>query len=269
MSSLRGSVTDADAREARGFEVVVLGSAGTYPGPGRLCSGYLFRTPSTNVVVDMGYGSTSNLFRLIPPEAIDAVILSHAHADHCVDLVGTYYALRFHADGEQEIDVYAPPGTGEFISSLVPSDSTPGVLDICRFHDVGHGDRLEIGDLVLDLYESVHVVPTVSVRVTDGTAVATYSGDSAGGGRLVEAARGADLFICEASWVGSSDDYDDGVHLTATGAGEVARDADVETLLLTHIWPANDRDRTRDEAHDAFGRDVDLAEDGDIWTVGG
>jgi ribonuclease BN (tRNA processing enzyme) len=269
MSTHRGTVTDADAGEARGFEVVVLGSAGTRPGAGQVCSGYLFRTPSARVVADLGYGSSSTLYHIVAAGEIDAIVLSHRHADHCVDLVGLYYAMRFHPDGPLSVDVYAPPGTGEFMSGMVGDNSEPAFRDLCRFHEVGAGDRLRFGDIDVEVHDSIHVVPSISVRVEHNGRVVTYSGDSAGGDPLVTAARDADLFICEASWLGSPDDYDDGIHLTASGAGQVAQDAGVGHLLLTHIWPDNDLDRSVREASETFAGPIGIAKDGDIWAVGG
>lgn len=259
--------SDDEDTEAEGFEVAVLGSSGTHPGPGRACSGYLFRTPGTRVVVDMGYGSTSNLYRLHPPDEVDAVILTHAHADHVVDLVGMYYALRFHPDGPKTIEVHAPSGVEEFVAQMVPSDSNPPLRDICDFHTVTPGDMLVVGDLEIEFHASVHPVPTVSVRMRHQGCVATYSSDSAGGSWLRDAARDADLFICEASWAGEPEDHPDGVHLTARQAGELAAEAGAKRLVLTHIWPRNDRERARAEAEEGFGGSVDLAEDGQIWSV--
>lgn len=267
MSLLSGWLPGRD-REASGLEVVVLGSSGTRPGPGRACSGLLFRTREANVVVDLGYGASMNLYQLVKPEEIDAVILSHEHPDHCVDLIGLYYALRFHPDGPLSVDVHAPPGTGDFLAQMLSGDSSSSFPRICRFQDAEPGDVLEIGDLEVRIFASLHVVPTISVRVEHDDVVATYSADSAGGSWLREAARDADLFICEATWVGDGSDKPEGVHLTAEGAGRIAREAGARQLLLTHLYPGTDRDRSQREAATAYGGDVAFAEDGQVWRVG-
>jgi ribonuclease BN (tRNA processing enzyme) len=267
MTPLTGWLPGGGA-ESDGLEVVVLGSAGTHPGPGRACSGFLFRTRRASVVVDLGYGSSTNLYRIMAPEELDAVILSHEHPDHCVDLVGMYYALRFHPAGPLSIDVHAPPGTGEFLGQLLSGDSSATFPEVCCFHDAEPGDVLEVGDLRIELFASLHVVPTISVRVEHDGQVVTYSADSAGGSWLRDAARDADLFICEATWLGDVDDHPEGVHLTARGAGEIAREAGARQLVLTHIYPGNDREQTRGEAAEAYGGEVHLAEDGQVWRVG-
>ena len=247
------------------FEVVVLGSSGTHPGAGRACSGYLLRADGADVLVDCGNGSTANLLKLTAPERLAAVLLTHRHADHCVDLIGMYYALAFHRDGPQAVDVYAPSDVADHLSVLV--DSNTRFTDVCRFHDVAPGDHLEVGALAVDLFASDHPVPTVSVRAVVDGAVVAYSADSAGGTDLVECARGADLFLCEATWQGEPESHPPGVHLTARGAAAVARDAGVGRLVLTHLWPALHPERSLAEAASGFDGALSLAEDGQTWTV--
>ncbi len=249
------------------LDVVVLGSAGTHPAPGRACSGYLLRSGATHVMVDCGNGSSGNLQRFVAVEELDALVISHRHPDHCVDLIGMYFALRFHPDGPRHLDVYAPEGTDDFLASLVP-ESEATFRELCRFHAIGPGDRLDVGPVTLRLYDSVHSVPTVAVRAEADGAVLTYSADSAGGPSLVEAATDADLFLCEATWLGEPSDWPEGVHLTATGAGEVARSAGVARLVLTHLWPRNDRAAARAQAEDAYGGPIELAEDRAVLHVG-
>lgn len=265
MSSLPARVLGGGSGD---LELVVLGASGTHPGAGRACSGYLVRTPSTNLVLDMGNGSTTRLYEHVGPEDVDAIVISHPHADHCVDLIGFYYALRFHPDAPLTVDVHAPAGTERFLAQLVASDSETRFGDICRFHDAEPGGHIEVGDLRVTFFPSIHVVPTVSVRVEHDGVVVTYSADSAGGESLEQAARDADLFVCEASWQGDPSDYPEGLHLTATGAGAVARSAGAKSLLLTHVWPRNDRDTVRAEAEAAFGGPVEFAEDRDVWRIG-
>lgn len=248
------------------FELVVLGSSGTHVGPGRVCSGFLLRTATTQVVIDCGNGSLSNLFLHTDLTDVDALIISHRHPDHCIDLISAYYALRFHPDGPAHLDVHAPSGTADFLAQLVP-ESADDFREVCRFSDVAAGDRLDVGDITFEFFQSVHVVPTVAVRATNEGRTLVYSSDSAGGEELEEAARDADLFVCEATWTGDPDDWPGGLHLTARGAAELGRRAGVRQLALTHIAPYVDRDRSRVEAEEAFGGEVILIDDGDVLDV--
>lgn len=249
------------------LDIVVLGCSGTHPGPGRMCSGYLFRSHGTQVLVDCGYGSTSNLYRVTPLEDVTAIVLTHAHPDHCVDLIGIYYALRFDSGGEGRIDVHAPAGTAEVLAGLLSGDSQEEFADVCRFHDVSGGDRLELDDLSLEFFSSVHPVPTVSVRASHEGYVATYSADSAGGPSLIDAAREADLFICEATWPDEADHYPPDVHLSPQGAAKVASEAGARRLVLTHLWPSTDREDVRRRAESVYDGPVYLADDGQVWVI--
>lgn len=249
------------------LEVVVAGCAGTHPSAERACSGFLVRSADTNLLVDCGNGATRNLQRFCRLDELDAILVTHRHADHCVDLVGVYYALRFHADGQRSVDVHAPAGTADMLAALV-GDSEEVFREVCRFHDVAPGDALEVGDIGLSLFDANHSVPTVAVRAEHDGRVAAYSSDTGGGDGLVAAARDADLFLCEASWQGDQHDYPAGLHITAAEAGRIARDAGARRLVLTHIWPANDLDQSRSEAAAVFDGPVEVATDGAVLTAG-
>ncbi len=247
--------------------MAVLGCSGTHPGAGRMCSGYLLRAGGTQVLVDCGYGATSNLYRFVRLDDLSAIVLSHVHPDHCVDLIGIYYALRFHPEGERTINVHAPAGTAEVLAGLLSAESRQEFTDICRFHDVSGGDRLEIGELGFEFYWSTHPVPTVSMRASHGGRAVTYSADSAGGSSLVEAARDADLFICEATWPDEADSHPPDVHLSPQGAAKVAAEAGARRLVLTHLWPSTNRSEARARAESFYDGPVWLAEDGQIWMT--
>jgi ribonuclease BN (tRNA processing enzyme) len=249
------------------MQLTVLGTAGSHTGPGRACSGYLLRHDGTTVLVDVGNGSTAELQRHIGFEDVDAVLVSHRHVDHCVDLVGMFYALRFHDGGPRRVDLYAPDGVVETLTGLLSDDSRMAFDTVFRTHRVAAGDTLDLGPLEVELHHSVHPPPTVSMRFHDGERVLTYSADSAGGPDLVAAARGADVFLCEATWQGDPSAWPDGVHLTARGAGEVAEQAGVGRLLLTHVLGSADRDVSLSQARETFSGDLELAEDGETYEV--
>lgn len=249
------------------LELTVLGSAGTYPSAGRLCSGHLVRAGDTAVLLDAGNGSTANLQRIVPWGDVDAVIVSHGHVDHCVDLVGAYYALRFDPSFGRRMPLYAPSGVSALLSELTESASPMTFGDVFEPHDVTGGDEVTVGSLQVRFADSVHPPPSVSMRLEAGGRSLVYSGDSAGGEELVDLARGADLFLCEATWSGDAADYPEGLHLTGRGAGEVAEAAGVGRLVLTHLAGSVDRERVRREAASAFTGPVDLADDLRSWVL--
>ena len=250
-----------------GFEIAVLGSSGMYPDVSRACSGYLFRSSDSQVVVDCGPGSTVNLGRFAPYDEVDGIILTHLHTDHCLDLIGFYYALWFRPAGPQSIDVYAPPGAAEQLKAVLTPDAKAGFDEICRFRTIGPGDKFDIGRLSFELFESSHPVPTVSVRVSCDGKVAVYSSDSTGGPGLVRAAREADLFICESTWESDDAHVAAGGHMTAGQAGTMAQEAGVGRLVLTHLRPGSTPKRAIDEAQRFFAGPVDVANDGELLAL--
>ena len=93
------------------MRLTVLGCSGTYPGPDSPCSGYLVEHDGFRLVLDLGPGALGPLQRAIGLLDVDAVYVSHLHADHCTDLVGMSYARRYHPDGmPAPLPLYGPTG---------------------------------------------------------------------------------------------------------------------------------------------------------------
>lgn len=243
------------------MQLTVLGSSGTFTSAGSVCSGYLVRTDQSTVLVDAGNGSTANLHRVIDLAELDAVVISHKHADHCVDLIGLHHAARARGDAARGVRLYCHPSVGELMAELTSREAPYVFEDSFDLHYVQAGDQFSVGDVRFRLFESVHPVPTLSIRMESHGRVLTYSADSAGGEQLVEAARGADLFLCEATWQGEARDHPPGLHLTARDAGRVATEAEVRRLMLTHVAGNLDREVSRAEAGETWVGDVEIATD--------
>ncbi|MFP4147958.1 MAG: MBL fold metallo-hydrolase [Nitriliruptoraceae bacterium] len=247
--------------------LTVLGSAGSHTGAGRVCSGYLVEADGLVLLLDAGNGSTANLQRTHRLGDLDAIVISHRHIDHCIDLVGCYYNLRFDPTFTGRLPLYAAAEVHELLTGLLSNDAPMSFDDLFAHQLVGHGDELTIGTARLRFARSIHPVPTVSTRIEVEGVTLVYSGDSAGGPDLLELARGADLFLCEATWSGDPAQYPPGVHLTGAQAGALAAQAGVRRLVLTHLAGATDRDAVLTEARAAFDGPVQLAEDLDRFRV--
>ncbi len=91
--------------------LVVLGSCGAWPEPGRACSGFVLEYGGVRIALDLGYGTLPRLLTLLGSSAadgIDAVIVTHAHPDHMVDLHGLFRARWFGRRGAPAIPLFAP-----------------------------------------------------------------------------------------------------------------------------------------------------------------
>jgi ribonuclease BN (tRNA processing enzyme) len=188
---------------------------------------------------------------------LDAVLLSHLHADHCIDLVAYAYARRYHPLGmPPPLPVYGPVGTRERLVAAFDHPPVDGLRETYDFRTVTPG-RLEIGPFTVELARVAHPIEAYGVRLTAGGRTLTYSGDTGPCQDLVTLARGSDAFLCEASW------HDDvanppGVHMSGREAGEHADLAGVGRLLLTHLVPWSDPKRTMSEATEGFAGDTVL-----------
>jgi len=228
--------------------VTVLGCSGSYPGPGNACSGYLVDDGSTRVWLDAGSGTLANLQRHSDLDAIDAIVLSHEHPDHWADIEGYHNVLQF-VTGRQGMPVYAPAG----LRARTYRDTDPWMA----WHEVADGARVAVGSLAMTFSRTDHGPETLAVRVDGGGRSLGYSADTGPGWSLSALGPGLDLALCEATV--PSDEEGRIQHLSARQAGETAREAGAGRLVLTHLWPTLDVDRSLLEGSEAFGSEVTVA----------
>jgi ribonuclease BN (tRNA processing enzyme) len=218
------------------MRLTVLGCAGSFPGPESACSAYLVEAQGFRLLVDFGPGSLSALQRYADLEGVDAILLSHLHCDHMLDACSYIVVRRYAPDGPRRpIPVYAPMGAAERISAAYSGDDEP-IDDVYTFYGLQPG-TFPIGPFTVTVDRVNHPVETYGVRIEQGGRVLTYSGDTAPCESLLRLAAGADLFLCEASYLDGMENPPD-IHLTGGEAGEAATKAGVGQLLLTHLVPA-------------------------------
>ena len=239
-----------------GLSLTVLGSSGTYAGPGNACSGYLVRSGDTSVWLDCGPGTLANLQHHVGLGDVDALVVSHSHPDHWLELPVFVNALKYSL-GRRGFPVW---GTAETRAKLAAM--TDGLAEtVLDWRDISDGDAAAIEGLQLTFSRTDHPVETLAVRVADpgtGRSLA-YSADTAADWSL-EAFAGAalDLAVCEATM--RNDQEGQAPHLSGGQAGTMARAAGVGRLVITHLWPNNDPALHRSEAEAAFGAPVEVAE---------
>ena len=240
-----------------GLTLTVLGCSGTYAPPGGACSGYLVSDGSTNVWIDAGSGTLANLQRHVGLDAVDALVLSHEHPDHWTDLEGFFNVCRF-VTGREGIPVYAPAGLRE---RTYNDDESP----YFEWRDIKDGSAVSVGDLTFTFSRTDHGPETLAMRVDAGGRSLGYSADTGPEWSLEALGPRLDLALCEATF--QRDQEGTAQHLSARQAGESARAAGAGRLLLTHVWPTVDRERSRLEGADAYGGPVDLAEPNERYEV--
>jgi ribonuclease BN (tRNA processing enzyme) len=250
------------------FEVVVLGGAGTYPAPGAACSGYLLRADGAEVWVDAGPGTLANLQRVTDFRGLKALVLTHLHLDHVEDVYSFYHWIRFARTnpGLTGVPVHAPAGTGEHLAQILTPYGAGTFGEYLCFHAISEGDLLVIGPFSLSFVRTRHPVETYAVRAEAQGRVLVYTADTGPSDDVTALARGADLLVAEASLQVPADGMED-VHMTAAEAGEMAAAAGAGHLLLTHIPPYLDAQRSLAQARERYGGGISLASDGLLLRV--
>jgi ribonuclease BN (tRNA processing enzyme) len=238
------------------LELIVLGSASPYPRPGEPCSGYLVRGDGATVWLDAGPGTLAALQEHTALTDVDAIWISHLHADHVADLLPAVYALLFaELRPTRPMPLYGPPGIGNRLGDFLSNTGPAPIHDAFAVHELHDGHFAGAGGLTLAGTAVEHGIPAFGVRVTDGDRVLAYSGDTGPCAALTELATGADLFLCEADGPEPSE-----VHLTPEDAARAARGAG--QLVLTHLGPF----LTRAEAAERAGTEA-VATPGAVFTV--
>lgn len=261
------------------MELTILGCRSGMPADGQASSGYLVDVGETRLLLDCGPGIAAALSAVTTPDTLDAIVITHVHLDHCYDLlpVGKTLlgsALRYpsgDALAQTEVDLrrvplYVPQGsaaTFHRLAELFPVTTMP-LLDRAfelafDVREYTPGDTFTIGAAEIHLELLAHSAPNCGVRITSGSGVFAYTGDTGRTPALHSLADGADLLLAECSLT----EPDDGPHghLSAQDAGDVATAAGAGQLVLTHFssgdpaWLAASRQR----ATDRFAGPVHLA----------
>lgn len=240
----------------------VLGSNGTYPTPGHPASGYLVDDGGTSIMLDAGPGTFPALQTLMDPAELDAIVISHVHGDHCLDIFPLFNALRYGPSPASGLPVVAPAGVAERIAGFTGADDDHDLFRVFDFREVAAGEEVVVGSLRLGFGAAVHPVPALLTAVIGGGRRLVYSGDTGPGGDLEELASGADLLLCEATYQGRPGPDRYPYHLFAVESAAVAAAAGVPRLLVTHVFPGLDPDVSIDEARAVFDGEIGWAAPG-------
>ena len=248
------------------MRLTVLGCAGSFPGPESACSAYLVEAQGFRLLIDFGSGSLSALQRYASLDSVDAIILTHLHCDHMLDACHYVVVRRYAPDGPRPpVPVYAPMGAAERISAAY-SVENESVDDVYTFYGLQPG-TFPIGPFTVTVDRVNHPIETYGVRIEHEGHVLAYSSDTAPCEALARLAAGADLFLCEASYLDDEDNPPD-LHMTGGQAGDAATKADVGRLLLTHLVAAwGSEASTVEAARAAYAGPVDVVRPGSRYDL--
>ena len=252
------------------MKLTVLGCSGSLPGPDSAASGYLVEADGYRIVLDMGNGALGPLQQHVAPNKVDAIILSHLHADHCLDMTAYIVALRYGPGraaalrDEPRIPVLGPPGTKDRIEAAY--DPLARKLGLHELFDFRAPSDTELGPFEVAFAAMNHPVPANAIRLRVGGRTLVYSGDTGESDALVTLAQDADVLLSEAT-MGPDDPYIPNLHLTGAEAGEHAKRAGVDRLIVTHVPPWGSREVAASEAATTFSGPVEAAQPGATYEI--
>ncbi|MGP9682820.1 MULTISPECIES: MBL fold metallo-hydrolase [unclassified Brachybacterium] len=250
------------------MRIHVIGCSGSFAGPDSAASSYLLEHEDESgrtwrVLMDLGSGAFGPLQSVIDPADLDAVIISHLHPDHYLDVTGLEVFWAYHERTDlPQLPLYAPRPLPDRIAAVLGrAGNIPDGVDCVPFenHALEDHQRFTIGPFDIQVREVLHPVEAYGFRITAGGDVLAYSGDTDACEALDELAAGADLFLCEAGYIEGRDDRFSGVHLTGLRAGQAAVTANAGRVVLTHIAAWTDPAVPLAEARSVYSGPLELA----------
>jgi ribonuclease BN (tRNA processing enzyme) len=202
----------------------------------------LFETRAAAIVADLGTGGFANLARFRTPESIDAVVISHMHADHFIDVIPLRYALRYGArTHDRRVRLLLPPGGTEILHAMVtPFAGEAGAFldDVFAIETYDVGTPVTIGDITMTFAPTKHYIDCYAMRFATPELVFVYSADTAPEESLAAFSRDATFLLCEATLDEAEEALEPRGHLSAREAGVLATQAGARALFLSH-YPAS------------------------------
>jgi ribonuclease BN (tRNA processing enzyme) len=248
-------------------ELTVLGAQGTWPGAGGENCGYLVTQDGYHLWVDAGTGTFARLQQVIPVDRVGAMLITHGHPDHFVDIIPTFYARHYGGLGEPGLPLWSPGGFTDLAAALVSENGRNVMAQAYAFETAEAGTAFELGPFRVTPFEMEHIgVLSLGYRIEAGGKVLAYTGDTGPCDAAVRLAAESDLFLCEATYQDASRLFP--FHLSASQAGEVATAAGSRHLVLTHLTPELDHLVSIREAAETFAGPIDIAVPGMVLEVG-
>ena len=256
------------------LSVTILGSSGSYASPGNPCSGYLVRSPGAAVLLDCGPGITGPLQKIVNFDDLSAIIVTHAHFDHWIELLVLRTVYKAFRPRARRLSVHGPISTRIAYAGAVRwAGSTE---DRCRmdrhssypfeWHTIRSRSMVTIADQDWSFAETDHQRPTLATRVDSTGRSFAFSADTGPKWDFRSLGEGIDLAMCEATHC-SECKHSNKYHMTARQAARAADVAGIKRLLLTHIAPCCDPDAQKAEAGSVFVGSVEVALPGLVFTV--
>jgi ribonuclease BN (tRNA processing enzyme) len=247
------------------MEITVVGSGTVVPRLQRRQSCVVVETGSEMLVFDLGAGAVRGmLYAGLDPFAVDRIFFTHFHPDHTVDAVPMLFSIKYGAEEERTrlLDLTGPEPFRDFWALLMEVWGEWMVGDYpTDVSELPHecSSPLDLPGCSLSWAPAEHRPESIAYRLDGETGAFVYTGDTEYSESVVELARGAHTLLVECSF---PDDSPVPGHLTPSSAARIASEADVERVVLTHIYPSAEALDLPAEIHRGYDGEVVVAEDG-------
>lgn len=255
------------------MRLTIIGCSGSVPGPDSPASCYLVQAEGYALVLDLGNGAFGPLQGRVGVDQLGAVLISHLHADHCVDLSALPVASQFGPSGRTNaLPILGPAGLVDRVVGISGITDAADLRELTGMYDFGTVTEgtFALGPFEITARRVDHPVEAYAYRIAHEGRVLAYSGDCAPCPGIAEVARGADLALVEATYPDASSTgqpNSPGVHHTGREAGELAARGGVARLVLTHVPPWGNAEARVEAARSACDCPVDAARCGHTYDV--
>lgn len=265
------------------MRLTVVGSTGSMSGPEGAASCYLVQAdgvdPDTgeertwSLIMDLGPGAFGQLWKYLTPRDLDAVLISHGHADHMADIISLQVYLKWHPDGEiRGLPIYGPEDIPTRIIQIEGYRTDFSEYEAFDYRPITQGTEFQVGPMKISAFRGLHPVESYGFRIEgpsegdcEETVTLAYTGDTDSCEGMDRMAEGAELLLSECGFTDAVEVR--GIHLSGTRAAELANRASVNCLVLTHIQPWTNPSVPLDEAERVLGVRPQVAVAGGTWEV--
>lgn len=248
------------------MKIRIIGCCGGFPNHGIGTSCYLLTVDNYHLLIDCGSGDLLTLEKYLNPIKLNAVVLSHYHADHIADVGVLQYYWQLHPQNRTVpiLPIFGNTEDPLHYENLNWANSTKAMAYSTL-------KPLKIGPLIIHFQRTVHPVPAYAMRITNINSNKTivYTADSNYDPKLINFAKHADLLLTDTNYFADHNKIEPRWHMTSTECGLLAKQADCQRLLLTHLPPKGDLDQLQHEAQLAADKKVNvhIAKKGHVITI--
>lgn len=240
------------------MKLTILGCNSPYPNIDDACSGYLLENDHTTILIDCGHSVFSKLNSTMEINALDAVIISHFHPDHYVDLHALRYVIRTGLQNgrrSEPLPLFIPKE---------PSDMFTYWNNTQEFKvtPLDYGEEYIVKSMHISAYAMKHPIPVWGIKVQSNNSSLFYTGDTIYDDNL-QLPRDVSLLLGEASFLARDTALAKEVgHMSTFDLATMAKKVSPQLLVATHLWPEFSLEQIESELKEHYSGEFAIAKSG-------